>query len=123
MLFYRAALPLSRRPTPMCPGSSAAALPRSRVREAAGGPSHELGGAVVRFGLGVGDSGENGVEDRLLPFFDCFREGIQLGDVDVVGAPQVEKGEPVADDAGRRGAAGFRGAEREEVPELLFQGL
>lgn len=73
------------------------------------------------FGLRVGQAGEDGIDDWLLPFFDGLGECFQLGDVDVVGAPGVEGGEAVADGAGRGGAAGFRGAEREDVPELLFR--
>ena len=75
----------------------------------------------MRFGFRVRVAGENGVDDGLLPFFDGAREGFQFGDVRVAAAPQVEVREPVADGAGRRGDARFRGAEREQSSELLFR--
>jgi hypothetical protein len=51
----------------------------------------------MRLGFRVGISGEDRVNHWLLPFFDGTRERSQLGDVVVVAAPQVERGEPVAD--------------------------
>ena len=74
----------------------------------------------MRFGFRVGVAGQDRVDDWLLPFFDGVRKRFQFGDVVVVGAPQVEGGEPVADGAGRGSDALLRGTEREEPSELLF---
>jgi hypothetical protein len=70
------------------------------------------------FGFRVRVAGEDGVDDGLLPFSDGLREGRDFGDVVVVGAPDIEAGELVADGAGGRGDAGSGGAQGEEIAQV-----
>src|SRR6266700_7924035 len=111
-----------RRPSgAACAGDADAAALVCGVAEAVGVAGLEFGEAVEAFGGGVGDAGGHGGDDLVFPACDGASEGLQFGDVLVLGAPVVEGEQPAADLPLAGGAAGDAGAEPEGVAEFLLR--
>ena len=74
----------------------------------------------MRFGFRVRIAGKHGVDDGPLPFAYCLGEGLYLRDAVIIGTPDVEAGELVADRARGGGDAGAGGAQGEQVAQMLL---
>ncbi len=79
----------------------------------------QLGDAVEALGAGVGDSGDDGGHDLVLPARDGAGERGQFGDLLVLRAPVVKGEEAAADLPLARRGAGDAGAEVQCVAEFL----